>query len=95
MKTKAMNLFRNQIFIPIAALLLLAIFNLICDPSFYQITFEGKTYIYVDFIEEKTLEIPVHGIVSVYEKSDDVSYAVSEGAVSVSGTNGYAVFIAE
>lgn len=38
MKTKAMNLFRNQIFIPVAALLLLAIFNLICDPSFYQIT---------------------------------------------------------
>lgn len=38
MKTKVMNLFRNQIFIPIAALLLLAIFNLICDPSFYQIT---------------------------------------------------------
>ena len=38
MKTKVTNLFRNQIFIPIAALLLLAIFNLICDPSFYQIT---------------------------------------------------------
>lgn len=38
MKTKVMNLFRNQIFIPIAALLLLAVFNLICDPSFYQIT---------------------------------------------------------
>lgn len=29
---------RQQIFIPIAALLLLAVFNLICDPSFYQIT---------------------------------------------------------
>ena len=38
MKTKVMNLFRNQIFIPIAALLLLAVFNLICDPSFYEIT---------------------------------------------------------
>lgn len=63
--------------------------------SFYQITFEGKTYIYVDFIEEKTLKIPVHGSVSVYEKSDDISYAVSEDVVSVSGKNGYAVFIAE
>ncbi|MCR5417778.1 MAG: ABC transporter permease [Lachnospiraceae bacterium] len=31
-------LFRKQIFIPIAALLLLAIFNLIADPSFYKIT---------------------------------------------------------
>ena len=33
-----MKLFRRQIFIPIAALLLLAIFNLITDPSFYRIT---------------------------------------------------------
>ena len=32
------RLFRRQIFIPIAALLLLAIFNLITDPSFYKIT---------------------------------------------------------
>lgn len=33
------KIFRQQIFIPIAALLLLAIFNLIRDPSFYKITF--------------------------------------------------------
>lgn len=32
------KMLRNQIFIPIAALLLLAIFNLIADPSFYKIT---------------------------------------------------------
>lgn len=32
------KIFRNQIFIPIAALLLLAVFNLIADPSFYKIT---------------------------------------------------------
>ncbi len=32
------KLFRKQIFIPIAALLLLAIFNLINDPAFYKIT---------------------------------------------------------
>lgn len=32
------RLVRNQIFIPIAALLLLAIFNLINDPSFFKIT---------------------------------------------------------
>ncbi len=32
------SLFRHQIFIPIAALLLLAIFNLIVDPSFFKIT---------------------------------------------------------
>ena len=33
------KLVRQQIFIPIAALLLLAVFNLISDPSFYKITF--------------------------------------------------------
>ncbi len=33
------NLFRNQIFIPLAALLLLALFNLIMDPSFFGISF--------------------------------------------------------
>ena len=38
MKIKVKNIFKNQIFIPIAALVLLAVFNLICDPSFYQIT---------------------------------------------------------
>lgn len=32
------KIFRRQIFIPIAALLILAIFNLIADPSFYKIT---------------------------------------------------------
>ncbi len=34
-----MGLFRNQIFIPIAALLVLVIFNLIADPSFFQISY--------------------------------------------------------
>lgn len=32
------KLFKKQIFIPIAAMLLLAVFNLIADPSFYKIT---------------------------------------------------------
>ena len=32
------GLFRNQIFIPIAALVLLALFNLIMDPGFFKIT---------------------------------------------------------
>lgn len=33
-----LGLFRKQIFIPIAALLLLAVFNLIMDPAFFKIT---------------------------------------------------------
>ena len=32
------KLFRNQIFVPIAAMLILLIFNLIADPSFFKIT---------------------------------------------------------
>ena len=32
------KIFRNQLFIPIAALLLLAVFNLVADPSFFKIT---------------------------------------------------------
>lgn len=35
---QAMKLVRHQLFIPIAALLLLAVFNLINDPSFYKVT---------------------------------------------------------
>lgn len=38
MQKKLSSLFKNQIFIPIAALLLLAIFNLIVDPSFFEVT---------------------------------------------------------
>lgn len=38
MMQKIKGLFSRQIFIPIAALFLLAIFNLITDPSFYKIT---------------------------------------------------------
>lgn len=34
------NLLHNQIFIPLAALLILAVFNLIMDPSFFKITLE-------------------------------------------------------
>lgn len=32
------RLFRNQIFIPLAALIILAVFNLVTDPSFFKIT---------------------------------------------------------
>ena len=63
--------------------------------SFYMIAFEGKTYIYVDFIEENTLEIPVSGTVTLYEKSNDVSYEVKDNTMIAKGTKGYAVFICE
>lgn len=34
------NIFRNQIFIPLAALIVLAVFNLVMDPSFFKITLD-------------------------------------------------------
>lgn len=39
----AMKLVRHPLFIPIAALLLLAIFNLINNPSFYKVTLENNS----------------------------------------------------
>ena len=39
-----MNMFSGkQILIPIAALLLLAVFNLIADPSFYKISMDANS----------------------------------------------------
>ncbi len=63
--------------------------------SFYTITFAGKTYIYMDFISENTLSVPVSGAVTLYEKSDDVSYEVKGDTIFAKGTKGYAVFICE
>ena len=37
-KSKGLSIFRHQIFIPLAALLIIALFNLIVDPSFFKIT---------------------------------------------------------
>ena len=37
-KSKGLSIFRHQIFIPLAALLLIALFNLIVDPSFFRIS---------------------------------------------------------
>ncbi len=63
--------------------------------SFYSIAFEGKTYIYVDFAETNSLEIPAVGTVTLYEKSDDVSYEVKNDTIFAKGIKGYAVFICE
>ncbi|MBQ8965465.1 ABC transporter permease [Ruminococcus sp.] len=41
--SKIPNIFRNQIFIPIAALLILAVFNLIADPTFFRITLDQNS----------------------------------------------------
>ena len=42
-KEVAEKIFRNQLFFPIAALLLLVIFNLITDPGFFKVTLEPNS----------------------------------------------------
>ncbi len=63
--------------------------------SFYTVPYAGKTYIFADIIEENTLEIPVSGKVSVYEKSDSISYEMKNNLLTVSGNQGYLVCICE
>ena len=43
LKSKASQIVRKQIFIPVAALLLLVLFNLIADPSFFQISYSTSS----------------------------------------------------
>ncbi len=63
--------------------------------SYYTVQAEGKTFLYADFFEENTLEIPICGSVHLYEKSDGISFSEKDGTLTVSGDKGYAVFICE
>jgi hypothetical protein len=51
---------------------------------------DGKTYLYVDLFDEGSTEIPAENV-SLYEKSDTISYTVENGRLTVNG-KGYAVF---
>lgn len=61
----------------------------------YTVPYDGKQYIYMDFLKEEVLTVPVEGAVTLYEKSQEISYEVKDGILSVHGTKGYAVFICE
>ncbi|MBQ7036194.1 MAG: hypothetical protein IJN74_01735 [Clostridia bacterium] len=62
--------------------------------SAYSIKAFGKTYIYMDLIEENTISHPAEGTVTLFEKSDGVSYEIKDGEIVARG-KGYAVFITE
>lgn len=51
---------------------------------------DGKTYLYVDLFDQGSTEIPAENV-SLYEKSDTISYTVENGRLTVNG-KGYAVF---
>lgn len=61
--------------------------------SVYTIPAEGKTYIYMDFFAENTLEIPVNGKITLHEKSEGIEYKTENGILTACGEKGYAVFI--
>ena len=89
------GLFRQQIFIPIAALIILAVFNLIADPSFFKITLgynsagdpvlSGYLMTILDYGSELAILAIGMTLVTVSSGGQDISFgAVS--AIAVSGS---------
>lgn len=60
--------------------------------SVYTIPYNGKTYLYVDLFENESVTVPVSDNVKLYEKSDDISYSIENGNLTVN-EKGYSVFI--
>jgi len=66
------------------------------DVSAYSIVQDKKTYIYIDFHSASSTSCKYDGTVSIFEKSEGISYTAENGCLSVnSDNNGYAVFICE
>ncbi len=61
----------------------------------YTIPHDGKKYIYMDIFKETTLSVPFENSMTLYEKSDSVSFEIKNNILTVCGTKGYAVFITE
>lgn len=64
--------------------------------NYYTVSFEGVTYIYVDFWakDEKSIEysLPRKGQIHNIELAGDLDWSVKENILSVHGKSGYAVF---
>ena len=61
---------------------------------FYEIPFNGKTYIYCHFAARETLTIPLKGNAVLLEKSASATYSQNGNCLTVSADNGgYAVFV--
>ena len=61
--------------------------------SWYSVQAEGKTYLYADFFEQTTLQIPIQGKATLLEKSDSTTYKIHKNSLTLSSPKGYAVFI--
>ena len=87
------NLLRNQIFIPLAALLILAIFNFIADPSFFRITLDqnsdgnpvlnGQLITIIDYGSELAILAIGMTLVTAASGGQDISVGA---AVAISGS---------
>ena len=59
----------------------------------YTIPYEKEEYIYIDFIKEDTVKIPITQGVKVLQKTDGVEWFQDCSTLTVTGKNGYALFI--
>ncbi len=59
----------------------------------YTVPYMDKLYIFVDIFKGESATVPVNGSVTLLEKSDAVSYTLENNLLTVSGENGYAVFV--
>ena len=61
----------------------------------YTVPFMDKLYIYADIFEGESVNIPFKGNLRMLQKSDAISCTAENDILTVSGENGYAVFVCE
>lgn len=62
--------------------------------SLYTVPFEGKKYLYIDFFAQDKVEYDVTDTdVTLFEKSENVTYETKDGKLYVTGNKGYFVAI--
>ncbi len=62
--------------------------------SYYTVQAEGKTFVYVDILQENTLHIPYKGKANLVEEKN-VCYRIEKDEIVVKSVHGYAVFVIE
>lgn len=61
--------------------------------SYYFITFDNKTYLYVDIFDFADIDINIIGKPKLLEKSKSLQFIAREGKIKVYGEKGYASFL--
>ncbi len=67
--------------------------------SIYSVNYQNKNYIYADFFKQGKCEYDIKGKITLYEKSDDISYEIKDNKLIITslknGCSLYATFIEE